>query len=75
VYIVRERKYFWCSRPGKELVFATTGALVAFSLLGVYGRIITPIAPHQVLFLLGFSALFTFAIDYPKHLAFRKFGL
>jgi hypothetical protein len=44
-------------------------------LLGVYGRIITPIAPHQVLFLLGFSALFTFAIDYPKHLAFRKFGL
>ena len=75
VYIVRERKYFWSSRPGKELVFATTGALVAFSLLGVYGRIITPIAPHQVLFLLGFSALFTFAIDYPKHLAFRKFGL
>jgi H+-transporting ATPase len=75
VYIVRERKYFWSSRPGRELVFSTTGALILFSLLGVYGLIVTPIALYQVLFILGFSALFTFAIDYPKYLAFRKFGL
>ncbi len=75
VYIVRERKYFWSSRPGRELVFATAGALIVFSLLGVYGLIVTPITLYQVLFILGFSALFTFAIDYPKHLAFKKFAL
>jgi H+-transporting ATPase len=75
VYIVRERKYFWSSRPGKELVFATAGAIIVFSLLGVYGPIFTPLTPYQVIFILGFSALFTFAIDYPKYLAFRKFGL
>jgi len=75
VYIVRERKFFWSSRPGRELMFSTAGALVVFSLLGVFGLIITPIAAHQVLFILGFSAGFTFAIDYPKYLAFKKFAL
>ncbi|MGB8707663.1 MAG: plasma-membrane proton-efflux P-type ATPase [Dehalococcoidia bacterium] len=73
VYIVRERRYFWSSRPGRELVFATTGAIIAFALLGIYGLIITPLTPHQVIFLLGFSALFTFAIDFPKYEAFKKF--
>jgi H+-transporting ATPase len=75
VYIVRERNYFWSSRPGRELVFSTMGAIVAFAILGVYGLIIVPLTPYQVLFILGFSALFTLAIDFPKHLAFKKFGL
>jgi len=75
VYIVRERKYFWSSRPGRELMLSTAGALVLFSLLGVFGLIVTPIAAYHVLFILGFSAAFTFAIDYPKYLAFRKFKL
>jgi H+-transporting ATPase len=75
VYIVRERRYFWSSRPGRELVLATTGAIIAFALLGVYGVIITPLTPYQVLFVLGFSAVFTLAIDFPKYEAFKKFGL
>jgi len=75
VYIVRERTHFWSSRPGRELMLSTAGALVLFSLLGVFGLIITPIPAYQVLFILGFSAAFTFAIDYPKYLAFRKFKL
>jgi H+-transporting ATPase len=75
VYIVRERNYFWSSRPGRELVLATIGAIVAFVILGVYGLIITPLTSYQVLFTLGFSALFTLAIDFPKYEAFKKFGL
>ncbi|OGN89017.1 MAG: hypothetical protein A2Z74_05935 [Chloroflexi bacterium RBG_13_46_9] len=75
VYIVRERRYFWSSRPGSELLLAATAALVIFALLGVYGFIIPAVTPYQVLFVHGLSALFTFAIDYPKHLAFHKFGL
>lgn len=58
-----------------ELLLATIGAMVVFVLLGVFGWIITPITPIQVLFALGFSALFTFAIDFPKYEAFKKFGL
>jgi H+-transporting ATPase len=75
VYIVRERKYFWSSRPGRELAITTAAALVVFSLLGVYGLIIPALAPYQVLFVLGYSALFTLAIDFPKYEAFKKFGL
>ena len=75
VYIVRERRYFWSSRPGRELLIATAAAIVVFALLGVFGLIVPPVTPFQMLFVLGLSALFTFAIDYPKHLAFRKFGL
>ena len=75
VYIVRERRYFWSSRPGRELLIATVAAMVIFALLGVYGLIVPPLTPLQMLFVLGFSALFTFAIDYPKHLAFEKLAL
>jgi H+-transporting ATPase len=75
VYIVRERKYFWSSFPGRELLLSTIGAIILFALLGVYGLIVPRITPFQMLFALIFSALFTFAIDYPKYLAFRKFRL
>jgi H+-transporting ATPase len=75
VYIVRERRYFWSSRPGRELLIATVAAIVIFALLGVYGLIVPSVTPLQVLFVLGLSALFTLAIDYPKHLAFKKFAL
>jgi H+-transporting ATPase len=75
VYIVRERNYFWSSRPGRELVLATIGAIVMFTILGIYGLIITRLTPYQVLFTLVFSALFTLAIDFPKYEAFKKFGL
>jgi H+-transporting ATPase len=75
VYIVRERRYFWSSRPGKELLIATAAAIVLFALLGVYGLIVPPVTLFQMLFVLGLSAIFTFAIDYPKYLAFKTFGL
>ncbi len=75
VYIVRERRFFWSSRPGRELLIATTATIVIFALLGVFGLIVTPVTPFQMLFVLGLSALFTFAIDYPKYLAFKTFGL
>jgi H+-transporting ATPase len=75
VYIVRERRYFWSSRPGRELLVATAAAIVLFALLGVYGLIVPPVTLFEMLFVLGLSAIFTFAIDYPKYLAFKRFGL
>jgi H+-transporting ATPase len=75
VYIVRERRHFWSSRPGRELLIATVASIVVFALLGVFGLIVPPVTLFQMLLVLGLSALFTLAIDYPKYLAFRKFGL
>ena len=75
VYIVRERRYFWSSHPGRELMISTIATIVVFALLVVYGLIVPAITPYQMLFVLGFSAVFTLAIDYPKYLTFRKFRL
>jgi H+-transporting ATPase len=75
VYIVRERNYFWSSLPGRELLIATGAAIIGFALLGVYGVFVTSLTPYQVLFILGFSGLFTLAIDFPKYVVFKKFGL
>jgi H+-transporting ATPase len=75
VLIVRERRHFWSSLPGRELMILSVATLIGFTLLGVYGLFIPSLPLHQVIAVLGFSALFTFAIDFPKFYLFRKFGL
>jgi H+-transporting ATPase len=75
VYIVRERKHFWDSRPSKSLLISTTAAIVIFALLGIFGIIIAQLTLYEVLFILGFSALFALSIDLPKYYTFREFGL
>jgi len=75
VLIVRERGHFWSSRPGRELTLSSLATVIGFALLGIYGVILPPVTLAQVLLVLGFSAIFTLAIDYPKYYAFRKFGL
>ena len=75
VYIMRERRHFWSSKPGRELLVSTAATTVAFALLGVYGIIIPSLALYQVLLVLGFSALFTLGLDPVKYHVFRRFGL
>jgi H+-transporting ATPase len=75
VLVVRERRHFWSSRPGRELIISSMATLVGFALIGTYGVIEPPVTFPQVLFALTFSALFTLALDLPKSYAFRKFGL
>ena len=75
VYLVRERKHFWSSRPGKELLVSTAAAIIVFTFLGVYGIIVPALTLNQVLFILGFSALFTLILDPPKYYVFKKYGL
>ena len=75
VYIVRERRHFWSSRPGRGLLISSVGATIGFILLGVYDIIITPLTLPQVLTVLGFSALFTLGIEPAKYYTFGKFGL
>ncbi len=75
VLIVRERRFFWSSFPGKALIASTAGATLGFVLIGIFGLIIPPIRPDLVLELLAFSAAFTLALDVPKYYAFKAFGL
>jgi H+-transporting ATPase len=75
VYVVRERRHFWDSHPGRALFISTAAAVIIFALLGISGIIIAKLSLYQVLFILGFSALFALSLDLPKYYAFRKFGL
>ena len=76
VYIVRERRHFWSSKPGKELIISIIATLVGFTLLGIYGIVIPSLSPYQVLFAIGFSALFTIGIIDPfKYRVFKKLQL
>jgi H+-transporting ATPase len=75
VYIVRERRYFWSSRPGKALLVSTIVAIAGFTVLGLYGIIIPALTVYQILFVLGLSVLFIFSLELPKYYAFQRFGL
>jgi H+-transporting ATPase len=75
VLIVRERRHFWSSLPGRELLILSTATIIGFALLGIYGVFVPSLTLNQVLMVLGFSALFTLFIDFPKYYLFRKFGL
>ena len=75
IYLVRERGHFWDSRPGRGILISSGAAIVAFSLLGVFGGIIQGIGIYPVMFLLGFSGLFTLAVDLPKYFIFKRLGL
>ena len=73
VLIVRERGFFWASKPGKALLGSTAGAFVLFFLVGLFGLIVSPIGLTATALALGFSALFMLVMDIPKYFAFRLF--
>jgi H+-transporting ATPase len=75
VLIVRERRHFWSSMPGRELLILSATTIFCFILMGVYGILVPALTLSQVLVVLGFSAVFTLGIDFPKYFVFKRFGL
>ena len=72
VLSVRERRHFWSSKPGRELMISISATIVAFFLLGVFGVIIPPLTLPQVMVALFVSAAFTLGVDLPKYYVFRS---
>ncbi len=75
IYLVRERRHFWDSRPGRGILISSTVAIVVFSFLGIFGGIIQGLGLLPVLFVLTFSGLFTLAVELPKYHFFKRLGL
>ncbi|MEN6621828.1 MAG: plasma-membrane proton-efflux P-type ATPase [Smithella sp.] len=75
IFIIRERRHFWSSLPGKALLAAGISTLAVFFLLGVFGLIISPVPLYQVTVIFLYSAIFVFLLDIPKFYIFRKYGL
>ena len=48
VLIVRERRHFWSSMPGRELLILSAGTIIGFALLGVYGIFVPSLTLRQV---------------------------
>lgn len=75
VLIVRERRHFWSSLPGRGLITLSGATITGFLLLGISGILVPSISPSQAFALLGFSAIFVLCIDFPKYSLFKKFHL
>jgi H+-transporting ATPase len=75
VLILRERRWFWSSKPGRELAISIASVTIAFFIIGTLGVIIKPIPITTALFSLIYSTAFTLSIDPLKVLILRKTGL
>jgi H+-transporting ATPase len=75
VLILRERRWFWSSKPSKMLTIAIVGIIMVFTCMGTVGIIVESISISAALFTLIYSAVFTLSIDPIKVLVFRKAGL
>jgi len=75
VILVRERGYFWKSKPGRELIASISIVIAAFLLLGAVGIVVERIPLSASLLSLAYSAAFTLGIDPVKVLIFKRSGL
>jgi H+-transporting ATPase len=75
VYLVRERRHFWSSRPGTWLLAATAFDIVVMSLLAVLGLLMPAISLSYVVILLVIVLAYMFAFDYLKIGVFRWLGI
>jgi H+-transporting ATPase len=75
IMIVRERREFWKSRPGKELTLSIAGVLAVFIVLGTSRFVLTPIGLDKTIVALTYSAIFTLSIDPVKVRVFRRYGI
>jgi len=75
VYVVRERRFFWASRPSRMLLLASLADVVVVSLLAIFGILMTPVNPLLVLLVLVLAVLFMGILDGVKIQVFRRLGI
>ncbi len=75
ILIIRERREFYRSRPGRELLLSTISMIIIFTILGTLGIVIKPIPITGVLLSLAYSALTVFAIDPLKVYIFKLYNI
>ncbi|MGC8673623.1 MAG: plasma-membrane proton-efflux P-type ATPase [Thermoprotei archaeon] len=76
VYVVRERKVFWNSRPSNWLLISSIADFIAISLISVFGILIPAISPTALVVALVYSVLTTlFLNDAIKIIAFKYYKI
>jgi len=74
VYLVRERRPFWKSRPSPALLISTLGDVAVVSALASLGILMAPIPLSMVAQLIGLIVVFALALDVFKVYVFRRMG-
>jgi H+-transporting ATPase len=75
VYLVRERRHFWGSRPSRWMLLSSGVDLAVVSLLAIRGILMAPLAPMIIAGLLVTVVLYLFVVDYLKIAIFQRFGV
>jgi H+-transporting ATPase len=75
VYLVRERRHFWHSAPGKWLLLSSLGDIAVVSLFASQGILMTPVRLPWVAAVLGVISGYLVGVDFLKIRIFQHFGL
>lgn len=75
VYLVRERRHLWNSRPSRWMLLSSGVDIVIVSLLATRGILMAPLAPFIVAGLLVAVVLYLLVVDSLKIAIFRQFGV
>jgi len=73
--IVRERRHFWSSVPGRKLLLVNITTIIVFGLIGIFGVFIPGIPINQVFVLLGITAIWMLCLDFVKYYIFRRLNV
>jgi H+-transporting ATPase len=74
VYLVRERRHLWHSRPSRWMVASSCADFAIVSILAVSGILMAPISPAIVVALLASVLVYLGAVDFIKVRIFRTLG-
>jgi H+-transporting ATPase len=72
VYVVRERRHFWHSRPSGWLLAATAGDIALVGYLALHGIFMAPVAPMLLAGLAAAVLAMLFALDFLKLRILRR---
>ena len=72
VYVVRERRHMWHSRPGKWLVLSSLLDLGIAAALAITGTLMAPLNALTVAAVLAGAVVFSLVLDIVKYVAFRN---
>jgi H+-transporting ATPase len=75
VYLVRERRHFWRSRPSRWLLFSSVADVLVVTLLATQGVLMTAIPLTLICALLVLILAFLTGLDFLKVRNFRRLGL
>ncbi|HVB98414.1 MAG TPA: plasma-membrane proton-efflux P-type ATPase [Candidatus Dormibacteraeota bacterium] len=73
VYLVRERRHFWKSMPGRWLLSSSVLDVALVSFLAVRGILMAAIDPRLILGVLAVCAVYLAALDFAKVKVLRHF--